>query len=401
MVKNNLNKMFSDLNSESSIILPNSIKIKDINSVDTISNATSSFMPQKGGLLDGNKNRDIKQLITMLSPTSENNYTTNSTDNTEQLKNKLFNILQGGGKEDETPLPPLTPLTPRRQNAYDPLNEGNPIPIWMQYFLAPPIPGRQNAVELRGPETLPETLPETETLTEQNTTYSLVPPIPGRQNAVKRAGEPIEQSDIMYQDDLVCILKPEVKKGIIIWTNFTQPKGMGSLCELGLKTGKQLQIESIDFGRSKIHPYMFFRAPYYSRDIDYTSVETEINSSYGEGQIGRNPRVFIRVDPDRTFVFSSEIRAVSVWYGKEHTMINNSKKTLSKYLEIINNNREIIENVKPGKKILYNLFTSEAVLFPIAAHPKEPFNNAPIQRNSEILVSIPHLTPEYFVLCTP
>ena len=188
MVKNNLNKMFSDLNSESSIILPNSIKIKDINSVDTISNATSSFMPQKGGFLDGNKNRDIKQLITMLSPTSENNYTTNSTDNTEQLKNKLFNILQGGGKDDETHLTPLTPLIPRRQNAYDPLNEGNPIPIWMQYFLAPPIPGRQNAVELRGPETLPETLPETETLTEQNTTYSLVPPIPGRQNAVELRG---------------------------------------------------------------------------------------------------------------------------------------------------------------------------------------------------------------------
>jgi len=217
------------------------------------------------------------------------------------------------------------------------------------------------------------------------------------------AGEPIEQSDIMYQDDLVCILKPEVKKGIIIWTHFTQPEGMGSLCELGLKTGKQLQIEGIYFGRSKIHPYMFFRAPYYSRDIDYTSVETEINSSYGEGQIGRESRVFIRVDPDRTFVFSSEIRDVykhSVWYGKENTMINNSKKTLSKYLEIINNNREIIENVKPDKKIWYNLFTSEAVLFPIAAHPKEPFDNEEIQINSEILVSIPHLTPDYFVLCT-
>ena len=217
------------------------------------------------------------------------------------------------------------------------------------------------------------------------------------------AGEPIEQSDIMYQDDLVCILKPEVKKGIIIWTNFTQPKGMGSLCESGLKTGKQLQIEGIDFGRSKIHPYIFFRAPYYSRDIDYTSVETEIRSSYGEGQIGTKPRVFIRVDPDRTFVFSSEIRDVFkhlVWHGIENTMINNSKKTLSKYLEIINNNREIIENVKPDKKIWYNLFTSKVVLFPIATHPTEPFDNSPIEKNSEILVSNSHLTPDYFVLCT-
>ncbi len=216
-------------------------------------------------------------------------------------------------------------------------------------------------------------------------------------------GEPIEQSDIMYQDDLVCILRPNVKKGIIVWTHFTQPAEMGSLCELGLKTGKQLQREGIDFGRSKIHPYIFFRAPYYSRDIDYTSVETEINSSYGEGQIGRESRVFIRVDPDKTFVFSSEIRDVFkhiVWYGKENYVINNSKKTLSEYLEIINNNREIIENVKPGEKIWYNLFTSKAELFPINADPKEPFDAEQIQINSEILVSIPHLTPDYFVLCT-
>ena len=216
-------------------------------------------------------------------------------------------------------------------------------------------------------------------------------------------GELIEESDIMYQDDLVCILRPDVKKGIIVWTHFTQPVGMNSLCNLGLKTGKKLKEEGVNFGRTKIHPYIFFRAPYYSRDIDYTSVETEIISSYGEGQIGTEPRAFIRVDPDKTFVFSSEIRDIfkhSVWYGKAENMINNSKKTLSKYLEIINNNKKIIENVKPGEKIWYNLFTSEAVLFPISAHPSEPFDDEPIERNSEILVSIPHLTPEYFVLCT-
>jgi hypothetical protein len=143
MVKNNLSKIFTDLNSESSVILPKSIKIKDINSVDSISNttssfmpqeggysdatssfmpqkerysdatssfmpqtgayldATSSFMPQKGGYLNGTKNNDIKQLISMLSATSDDNYTANytanSTDNTEQLKDKLFNILQSGG----------------------------------------------------------------------------------------------------------------------------------------------------------------------------------------------------------------------------------------------------------------------------------------------------------------
>ena len=114
-VKNSINDIFSDLNSESSVILPKSIKIKNIKNIknleinsDTTSSfmpqkggyfdSTSSFMPQKGGYLNANKNTvgDVNQLLSMLSDTSYDNYTTNSTD-TEQLKNKLFNILQDGG----------------------------------------------------------------------------------------------------------------------------------------------------------------------------------------------------------------------------------------------------------------------------------------------------------------
>jgi len=216
------------------------------------------------------------------------------------------------------------------------------------------------------------------------------------------AGEPIIESDIMYQDDLVCILKPEVKKGIIVWSHFTQPAKMDSLCKLGLKTGKQLQSEGIDFYRSKIHPYIFFRAPYYSIDIDYTSVETEIISSYGEKDIRTEPRVFIRVDPDRTFVFSSEIRIIN------ENDIKKSKKYMSNYLRIISQNAKIYETLFPltktKKQPAYNLFSSKII--PISndgihyANIKYPLNIYPIERNSEILVSIPHLTPDYFVLCT-
>jgi len=265
------------------------------------------------------------------------------------------------------------------------------------------------------------------------------------------AGEPIEQSDIMYKDDLVCILSPDVEKGIIVWTDFNQPEKMDSLCELGLKTGKQLEEEGIDFGRTKIHPYIFFRAPYYSRDIDYKSVETEINSSYGEEQIGRKSRAFIRVDPDNTFVFSSEIRAkipavyfhisdghliteqelssthsnslmprtderyrelYNKYYNSE---INNSKKTLSEYLIIIK------ENERRPEVRIYNLYSSRKVV-PFGRHSSRkevsfgrhssrkedrfgsstyPYDHEPIERNSEILVPIKHLTQNYFVKCTP
>ena len=215
--------------------------------------------------------------------------------------------------------------------------------------------------------------------------------------------EPIQQSDIMYQDDLVCILRPDVKKGIIIFSQYTRPPNTKSLSYLGLKTGEQLKREGIEFGRHKINQYIFFRAPYYSRDINYTSVETEINSSYREQETEIPQRAYIRVDPDKTFVFSSEIRDVfkhKVWYNNVEFQINNSKKTLSNYLDIIHSNMKIKESLKPGVKILYNLFSSKALLFPDRASPREPFDSEPIEINSEILVSIPHLTPNYFVFTT-
>ncbi len=217
-------------------------------------------------------------------------------------------------------------------------------------------------------------------------------------------GGPIEESDIMYQDDLVCILKPEVKKGIIVLTNYVQPPNTESLCISGLKTGKQLHKEGIEFGRNIYHPYIFFKAPYYSREINYSTPETEIVSSYGEGQIEKSGRVYIRVDPDKTFVFSSEIRDVEKhpeWYGIIDNIIQNYKKTLSDYLKIINNNLLIEENVEDDKSIWYNLFTGEAVLFSSNYTGRSPFDRDPINYHSEILVSIPHLTPDYFVLCTP
>lgn len=108
---------------------------------------------------------------------------------------------------------------------------------------------------------------------------------------------------------MACILKPDVKKGILIFSDFTQPPNMDNLSKLGLKTEKQFQSEGVVFGRSKIHPYIFVRALYYSREIDYSTTVAEINS-YGEWQIG-NIRVFIRVDPNKTSVFQVKLETYS------------------------------------------------------------------------------------------
>jgi hypothetical protein len=222
-----------------------------------------------------------------------------------------------------------------------------------------------------------------------------------RKTKIKKfKGGTITQEDIMYQDALVCILRPDVKKGIIVWTNYVQPPDMPSLCEIGLKTGHQLNKEGIGFGRSVYHPHIFFRAPYYSRKIDYSTIESEVVSSYGEGIIHKEGYAFIRVDPDRTFVFSSEIRAVLL--GSDSTrMLENSKKTLTQYLGILNENEQIIKSIQPGHTVWYNLFSSKATIFKDSIRPKFPLNEYVINRNSEILVSIPHLTPDFFVLCNP
>jgi hypothetical protein len=211
------------------------------------------------------------------------------------------------------------------------------------------------------------------------------------------SGSEIIDDDIMYIDSLVCILKPEVKKGIIIYSNFNQPQGTDSLKNLGLKTGKKLQEEGIDFGRTKIHPYIFFRAPNYSNNIDYTTVETEIASSYGK-LTDIATKVFIRVDPNRTYTFSSEIRVhyYDNNYDITENFVNSSKKSLSDYLKIINDNKQIINNVNHiNEQILYNLFTSEAMIFSNKYRYNKKHFNKFLTR--EILVSIPHLTSNYFV----
>jgi len=220
---------------------------------------------------------------------------------------------------------------------------------------------------------------------------------------------PILPEDILFQDSDVCVLKPNVKKGVLIFTKYTQPTGMPPLCEAGLKTGAQLQTEGVNFGRSMIHDYMFFRAPYYSDPIDYTSIDTEIASSFGIGESTIPSRVWIRIDPEKTNVYSSEIRAEyspEFRYGSEEYLsamenqVKKSKKSMTNYLRILDKNKTAITDIEPGKKPFYNLLSSEVRLFPIAYNLKFPWNSDNINTNSEVLVRIPHLTPNYFVKCS-
>ncbi len=215
----------------------------------------------------------------------------------------------------------------------------------------------------------------------------------------------IVESDIKYQDDLVCILKPNVKKGILIFHRCNQDMIdlFSNIKSFGLKTGDKLKSENIDFGKSIYHPYIFFRAPYYPNKINYRTIDSEINSSFGK--LNENELYFfIRVDPDKTFVFSSEIR---VKYYIPHRMdsfeytnlmekeLSKSKKTLSNYLSIIKENNKLEDEFE--KMSVYNLYNYKKSLRYINYDVKYPYIDYDVSKNSEVLVKIPHLTPDYFV----
>jgi hypothetical protein len=220
--------------------------------------------------------------------------------------------------------------------------------------------------------------------------------------------DPILPEDILYEDSDVCILKPEVKKGILIFSTYDPAPVLNSLCEIGLKTGAQLKREGYNIGRT-IHKYIFFRAPFYNNPIDYTSVDTEISSSYGEELINSKFKVYIRVDPSKTNVYASDIRSVYRSPLREGTQshtdninekVKLSKKSMIDYLKILDKNEENILEIVPGTKPVYNLYTGEVRIVKLTQALRYPWVPYNINTQHEVLVKIQHLTPNYFVRCT-
>lgn len=213
------------------------------------------------------------------------------------------------------------------------------------------------------------------------------------------------KEDILFEDEDVCILRPELKKGILIFHRFYNSVNLNSgdiICKEGLKSGKQLNNEDIKFGRNIYHPYIFFRAPYYNNNINYDSVEKEIESLYGS-DFDKTSTSFIRVDPDKTFVYSSEIRS-----GTQPERIYESRKSMREYLRILTHNLEYQNSnpINPSKhKWLYNLISSEVKNTPYDINYKKnellpfPLSDENINTTSEVLVRMRHIPIDYFVRC--
>ena len=151
-------------------------------------------------------------------------------------------------------------------------------------------------------------------------------------------------------------MKPDVKKGVLIFSVIYDK----SIFEDGLKTGKQLKQEGIDFGRSMIHNYSFFKAP--TSEIE-SFFEPHVHAS-------SSLKVWIRVDPKQTFVYSSEIRAkfsprfafgTPEYLNALEQEVIKSRKPMIEYFRILEENSRVIANTD---KPWYNLFSSRVQMFP-------------------------------------
>lgn len=204
--------------------------------------------------------------------------------------------------------------------------------------------------------------------------------------------------EILFQNEDVCILDPLSKKGVLIYTRSSSK----NICSEGLYSYNELR---------KVHPELglnnrgytddhddliYFRAPY---NYDVTS----FTSSYGYNPInlikyfGMNEGSLsiIRIDPDKTYVYSSEVR---VYYRGKSDTLNKSRINFNTYLSKIKDNMNV--KIIKGYKMASNILTYSKELFPVKYNMHLPWiEYFPIELNSEVIVKIPHIPLNWMVEC--
>lgn len=127
---------------------------------------------------------------------------------------------------------------------------------------------------------------------------------------------PIE-TDVVYQDDNICILKPTSTRGIVVRTHIP-----ANLCAQiwsdGLKSAKKMYNDKGIVPRvGFLWDNVFFRAPFHELNYDGPTDEDLLDPIYDHNYeqaydaYDKAPDtqnfIYIRIDPDHSFVYSSEI----------------------------------------------------------------------------------------------
>ncbi|MFH1462074.1 MAG: hypothetical protein ABIF12_03955 [bacterium] len=216
-------------------------------------------------------------------------------------------------------------------------------------------------------------------------------------------------SDVLYQDKNVCILDPSSKRGILIFHESPSKK-----VSEGLFCGKLIYEKKRAFvGMSNVvHDIIFFRGPQFIANSGQLLEDYKFKQAL--------PTicpyiVMIKVDPEKTYVFSSVIRTLSKYRYKSRSEkftidYNKSKKTISEHFKKIEENKNAVIKDEDMKidEFFYNLHTSEKIsLFTYCdlnkKEPKYPWlpqnQTGIVEWNSEVIIKLPYIPKEWFVSC--
>ena len=187
-------------------------------------------------------------------------------------------------------------------------------------------------------------------------------------------------SDVVYSDDDVCVLDPLSNRGVVVYHTFEE-----SVSDRIGKEGLKVHAGSKEHGRIIDHPYLFFRAPGKGQTV-ISNAPTWRDIACNYVDMPDTDRCFmIRIDPSKTFVYYSEIRVNYMSNPSIQVILQNSRKPLVEYLDIINEN-----SGKRGN--CYNLFSyqkttmTDAYLKRLTPGCNLPFTICPPEINAEILI---------------
>ena len=220
---------------------------------------------------------------------------------------------------------------------------------------------------------------------------------------------PEKDSDVLFQNDDVCVLKPDSPRGILIFSRVRLDrskyksdeefkKAKHNVCSEGIYSHRELrtkkpELQLKDRATHGDHDdLIFFRAPFNS---DISTFETAYGCSPSDLNYAHENHiitVLLRIDPEKTFVYSSEIRAI------KPEVIKGSRRPMMEYLKIIQKNKEL---PRPQKtKWRANLLSYELQYVSNSLHSSFPFHDYwNINRNTEVVVKIPHIPAEWLAGC--
>lgn len=157
--------------------------------------------------------------------------------------------------------------------------------------------------------------------------------------------------DVLYQDADICILHPRSTRGIEVYNRSSHQ----TVTSHGLYSMNKVrevfpELSSIRVER-RHDDTIFFRAP---KTEDTTSTETLYETDFYD-EADHSVYSFIRIDPDKSFVFNGEIR-VNNW-DNQYNLIRNSRTTMDNYFNAIRANREVLKTCPPGHIPIYNTYS--------------------------------------------